>query len=303
MSFLRDKISVVFDVYQNKTTDLLLDRPLPPSTGFTSVTANIGTLQNKGFELVLNTINIDRAFKWTTSFNHATNRNEVISLNEDEPLGPFGRGGNMAIVGEPIGIFYGFNCLGVDPSTGNLVYEDIDGDGTLTDYDQKKIGDPNPDFTGGMTNTFAYKSFELSVFLNWVYGKDVFNATLIYLESGTGEDNQTANMVNRWKEPGDITQYPRVGDSYLSSRFIEDGSFLRIKNVTLSYNFKKELLQKIHLKTVKFYATIQNLYTFTKYTGMDPEVNYYGTDNIIMGTDFFTYPQSRTFLIGLNLGF
>lgn len=303
LSLLKDRISFAFDLYYNKTEDLLLDRPLPPSTGFTSVTANIGTLDNKGYELVLNTVNIDRAFKWTTSFNHASNRNKVTSLYEDQPLDGYGRGGNRVEVGEPIGIFYGYNCLGVDPTTGNLVYEDLTGDGTITADDRIKIGDPNPDFTGGMTNTFTYQSFELSVFLNWIYGNDIFNATLIYLESGTGEDNQTANMVNRWKEPGDITQYPRVGDSYQSSRFIEDGSFLRIKNITFSYNFNKELLKKIHIKTIKLYATVQNLYTFTKYTGMDPEVNYYGTSNIIMGTDFFTYPQSRTFLLGLNLGF
>jgi TonB-dependent starch-binding outer membrane protein SusC len=302
-ALLRDRISFTFDYYSNKTKDLLFERPLPPSTGFSSVTANIGNLENKGYEIVLNSINIDRTFKWTTSFNHASNQNKVTNLYQDQPLDDNGRGGNRVEVGEPIGIFYGYNCLGVDPTTGNLVYEDLNGDGTITADDRTKIGDPNPDFTGGMTNTFTYKSLELSVFLNWVYGNDIFNATLIYLESGTGEDNQTANMVNRWKEPGDITQYPRVGDTYLSSRFIEDGSFLRIKNVTFSYNFNKEFLKKIHIKTIKLYATVQNLFTFTKYSGMDPEVNYYGASNVIMGTDFFTYPQSRTFLLGLNLGF
>jgi len=125
---------------------------------------------------------------------------------------------------------------------------------------------------------------------------------MIYLESGVGEDNQTVNMVNRWQKPGDITQYPKAGDTFKSSRFIENGSFLRIKNVSLGYNLPKNAIKKLHIKSLRFYVTGQNLYTFTPYSGMDPEVNYYSTDNVVMGTDFFTYPQSRTFLFGLNIG-
>ncbi|MCX6278522.1 MAG: TonB-dependent receptor, partial [Bacteroidetes bacterium] len=131
-----------------------------------------------------------------------------------------------------------------------------------------------------------------------------FNGTLIYLESGTSEDNQTARMNGRWQKPGDITQFPRVGDSYKSSRFIEDGSFLRIKNITLSYNLNKKWAKKIGMKSAKIFGGIQNLFTFTNYTGMDPEVNYFGgSSNIIIGTDFFTYPQSRTILVGLTFVF
>jgi TonB-dependent starch-binding outer membrane protein SusC len=308
ISVLKDRLTLNADYYLNRTRDLLLDRPLPPSSGFYSITANIGTLENKGLELVLNTVNIDRKFKWTSSLNYASNRNKVTELYEGQPLDDYGRGGNRVQVGEPIGIFYGYVCLGVDPTTGNLVYDDINGDGIITTDDRTKIGDPNPEFTGGFTNTFSYKGFDLSVFLHMIYGNDVFNGTLIYLESGgfedgSGEDNQTTNMERQWKQPGDITDMPRAGDTKQSTRFIEDGSFLRIKNVTLGYNFSKELLNKIHLKSAKFYVSVQNLYTFTKYSGMDPEVNYNGgTSNIVQGTDFFTYPQARTFMIGLNLG-
>jgi hypothetical protein len=253
---------------------------------------------------VLNTLNIDKAFTWTSSLNFAMNRNKVLSLYEDQPIDDMGRGGNRVEVGQPIGIFYGLNCLGVDPTTGNLVYEDVNRDGIITSADRIKTGDPNPDFTAGFTNLFSYKNFELSIFLQAVYGNEIFNGTLIYLESGTGEDNQTARMNNRWKKPGDITQFPKTGDSYKSSRFIEDGSFLRVKNITLSYNFKKDWVKKIGMKSAKVYGTIQNLYTFTNYTGMDPEVNYYGgSSNIIIGTDFFTYPQSRTILVGLSFVF
>ncbi len=303
LGLFNDRVMLIADFYMNKTSDLLLERPLPSSSGYSSISSNIGSLENKGMELALNTTNIDRGFKWTSSLNFSANRNKVTSLYKDQPIDDYGRGGNRVEVGEPIGIFYGYNCLGVDPTTGDLVYEDINNDGVITADDRTKTGDPNPDFTFGFINNFSYKSFELSVFLQGVYGNEIFNGTLIYLESGSGEDNQTTNILRRWKKPGDITDIPRVGDSYKSSRYIEDGSFMRIKNVTLSYNFSKNFLDKIHIKTAKVYVTGQNLFTFTNYTGMDPEVNYYGASNIIMGTDFFTYPQSRTFLLGINIGF
>jgi TonB-linked SusC/RagA family outer membrane protein len=302
LAMFDNRVSLNADVYYNKTKDLLLDRPLPSSTGFTSITTNIGSLENKGIELALITENIRGIFKWNTSFNFSANRNKVLELYDNQPIDDQGRGGNRVQEGEPTGIFYGYRCLGVDPTTGNLVYDDIDGDKTITSNDRTRIGDPNPDFIAGLTNTFSYKNVDLSVFLHSIYGNDVFNGTLIYLESGSGEDNQTANMVNRWKKPGDITAYPRVGDTYKSSRFIENGSFLRIKNVTLGYNLPKNTAKKIRLKSARFYISGQNLYTFTAYTGMDPEVNYYSADNVVMGTDFFTYPQSRTFLFGLNIG-
>jgi hypothetical protein len=154
----------------------------------------------------------------------------------------------------------------------------------------------------GLTNNFSYKNFDLSVFLYMVQGNDVFNGTWIYLESGTGEDNQTTTMLRRWKQVGDITDVPRVGDTYKSSRFIENGSFMRIKNVTLGYNFPRHMIEKVKLKSLRLYVSGQNLFTYTSYTGMDPEVNYYSNDNIVMGTDFFTYPQSRTIMMGLNVG-
>jgi len=304
VSLFKNRISLSFDLYYNHTKDLLLERPIPSSSGFYLISSNIGQLQNKGLEVVLNTVNIDKAFVWTTSLNFAMNRNKVLSLYEDQPIDDMGRGGNRVEVGQPIGIFYGLNCLGVDPTTGNLVYEDVNHDGIITSADRIKTGDPNPDFTAGFTNVFSYKNFELTVFLQAVYGNEIFNGTLIYLESGTGEDNQTARMNGRWQKPGDITQFPKAGDSYKSSRFIEDGSFLRVKNITLSYNFKKEWIKKIGMKSAKVYGTVQNLFTFTNYTGMDPEVNYYGgSSNIIIGTDFFTYPQSRTILVGLSFVF
>ncbi len=303
LGLYNDRVTLNADYYFNKTKDLLLDRPIPPSNGFTAITSNIGTMENRGIELVLNATIIDKTFKWNLSGNYAANRNKVTSLYEDQPIDDLGRGGNRVEVGEPIGIFYGYRCLGVDPTTGNLVYDDINGDGTITADDRTKTGDPNPDFTYGFTNVFAYKNLQLSVFIQGTYGNDIYNGTLLYLGNLTAEDNQIAKMLNRWKQPGDITDVPRVGDQLTSSRFLEDGSFMRIKNVTLSYDFSKSTLEKVKMKTARVYVSIQNLFTLTEYTGMDPEVNYYGASNLIMGTDFFTYPQARTFMLGLNLGF
>lgn len=303
LAMFNNRIILNGDVYYNQTRDLLLARPLPPSTGFNSIYDNIGSLENKGFELALNTENLVREFQWNTAVVFAMNRNKVTTLYEGQPIADQGRGGNWVIEGEPIGIFYNYRCLGVDPTTGDLVYDDINKDGQINSADWTKIGDPNPDFTYGITNTFSYKNLDLAIFLQGTYGNDVFNGTMIYLESASGEDNQTTDVLRRWQKPGDITDMPRVGDTYKSSRFIENGSFMRIKNVTLGYNLPASLLSKARIKSARITISGQNLYTFTTYSGMDPEVNYYGNDNIIMGTDFFTYPQSRAVLFGLNIGF
>jgi TonB-linked SusC/RagA family outer membrane protein len=298
-----DRISLIADVYYNRTSDLLLERPLTLSSGFTTITANIGEMENKGVELVLNTENLKGDLSWTTSFNFSANRNKVLKMYNGQPITDQGRGNNWVMEDEPIGVFVGYVCLGVDPTTGNLVYEDLNDDGSITTDDRKIIGNPNPDFTLGLTNTFGYKGFDFSFFLHSIYGNDIFNGTRIYIEGPTDLDNQTTNVLRRWQKPGDITDIPRIGDDLKSSRFIENGSFLRIKNVTFGYTLPKDLLKKIYMKSARIYVSGQNLYTFTTYSGMDPEVNYASTDNIIMGTDFFTYPQSRTLLVGLNIGF
>jgi hypothetical protein len=303
LGLFNDRISLIADVYYNRTSDLLLARPLALSSGFTNITANIGEMENKGVEFVLNTDNLKGDLSWTTSFNFSANRNKVIKMYNGQPITDQGRGNNWVMEREPIGVFVGYVCLGVDPTTGNLVYEDLNGDGSITADDRKIIGNPNPDFTLGLTNTFGYKGFDFSFFLHSIYGNDIFNGTRIYIEGPTDLDNQTTSVLRRWQKPGDVTDIPRIGDDLKSSRFIENGSFLRIKNVTLGYTLPKDLLKRIYMKSARIYVSGQNLYTFTTYSGMDPEVNYASTDNIIMGTDFFTYPQSRIILVGLNIGF
>lgn len=303
LGLFADRLTLTADFYMNSTKDLLLFRPLPSSSGYTGIYSNIGELENKGVELTLTTVNLNKTLKWETSFNVSLNRNKVTKLYDGQPIDDIGRGGNRVMEGEPIGIFYGYNWLGVDPTTGSLVYEDINKDGQLTNDDRMKIGDPNPDFYGGINNTFTLYSFDLSVLLTYSIGNDIFNGMRIYAEQVTGIDNQLTTVLTHWTKPGDITNIPLAGDTYASSRFIEDGSYLKVKNITLGYKLPKSLASKLKMRSLRAFATVQNLYTFTPYTGMDPEVNYAGNDALRLGTDFYTYPQARSFVVGLTLGF
>ncbi|OYT17719.1 MAG: SusC/RagA family TonB-linked outer membrane protein [Bacteroidetes bacterium 4572_77] len=308
MSFLDNRISITFDYYNKYTKDLLLYRPIPQSSGFSSIISNIGEMKNNGVELSLSAKIIDSDFIWSFTTNLSHNKNEITKLYNNQPIEQIGRGENSVRVGEPIGVFYNYESLGVDPSTGDLVFNDIDGDGKITENDRKVIGDPNPDLFGGITNEFSYNNFTLSLFFQFSYGNDVFNGTRRYIESMKGQDNQLHDIINRWRQAGDISSIPRATTADLnnndraSSRFIEDGSYMRLKNLKLSYNFNKKWLNKIKINKFEVYIMTQNLLTFTNYSGMDPEVNYAGTDNLRYGTDFFTYPSARTISFGLNLG-
>lgn len=311
LGLFKNRIFITADYYNKQTKDLLLDRPLPLSSGFSSITENIGSVENKGVEISVSTNNLTGQLEWNTQFNISVNRNKVVKLYNDQPIDDIGRGSNRIEEGEPIGIFYSYKSLGVDPSTGDIVFADMNHDGMITDADRTKIGDPNPGFIGGMTNTLKYKGFDLSIFLQFSYGNDVFNGSRLFLESLQGGDNQLEAITRRWTKPGDITDIPRATsdpvkaaeNKRVSSRFIEDGSYLRVKNLTLGYTFDKGLISKLHLSTLRLYFTTQNLFTFTWYTGLDPEVNYAGNDNAIIGTDFFTYPQARSYNFGINLKF
>jgi hypothetical protein len=196
----------------------------------------------------------------------------------------------------------------VDPSTGDIVFDDVNGDGLINAEDRVKIGDPNPKLTGGFTNNIIYRQFELSVFLQFSYGNDIFNGNRIFIEAMKGSDNQSTAILRRWREPGDLTDIPRAtendpnNNNRISSRFVEDGSYLRVKNLTFSYILSQQLAERLKVRNARVYVSAQNLLTFTNYSGMDPEVNYTGDNNLLRGTDFFTYPQARTISVGLNLG-
>ena len=311
LGVFENRIFLTADYYNKQTKDLLLARPLPESSGFTSITENIGEIENKGFEIGINTNNLTGTLKWTTSINLSANRNKVLKLYNGQALDDIGRGSNRVEEGEPIGIFYSYKWLGVDPSTGDVVYADVTKSNGITADDRTKVGDPHPDFIGGITNTLSYKGIDLSLFMQFSYGNDVFNGSRLFLESLQGGDNQLEDVIRRWQKPGDITDIPRATNDpvkaaenkRVSSRFIEDGSYLRVKNLTIGYTFPNSLIGKLRLASLRVYFSGQNLLTFTNYSGLDPEVNYLGNDNTVIGTDFFTYPQARSYNFGVNLKF
>jgi TonB-linked SusC/RagA family outer membrane protein len=320
-----DRISGEIDYYVKNTTDLLLNVPIPSTSGYTVQYRNIGEMQNKGIELVINTSNLTGKFKWNTSFNFARNRNKIIDMEGQIIQSTSSRYLNQARAGQPIGVFYGVEYAGVDPNTGNALYykNTVNADGTIdrsttTSFSAASrtfVGDPNPDFIGGVTNTFSYKGFELSVLVQFVKGNDIYNAGGGFMSAnGLYEDNQTRDQMNYWKQPGDITNVPRPvlytqNGTRPSSRYITDGSYTRVKNVMLSYNLPAAIASKVKLSSARIYMSAQNLFTFTKYNGWDPEVStdFLTTDNqganVYQGVDFYAAPQPKTITFGLNLGF
>ena len=310
---LNGRIKLTADAYVKRTKDLLYNAPLPTSSGFDRALQNIGEIENKGFELGINTINLDSNFKWSSGLNISFNRNEVINLiGEDILLGSIAGRGNAVLLKEglPLGTLYGYIFGGVDPATGNAYYIDKNGNSTFTpsDDDRVVIGDANPDFIYAINNSFSYKGFGLQILLEGSYGNDMLNATRIETEGMIDPKNQSIEVLHRWKQPGDITDIPRASfgntdNSRISTRFIEDGSYLRFKAVTFSYNFNQKIIEKLKLSNFKLYVTGENLITLTNYSGYDPEVNAYGGANVERGIDFGTYPQSRTLLFGMNVSF
>jgi len=293
-------VAVRADYYYKKTKDLLLQKPMPASSGYVFVMSNIGKLQNQGFEAIVTTPIIKGSFNWDATLNFTANRNKVIELYQDQPITNIGRAGSSIAVGEPVSFFYGFNVLGVNPDDGNLIYEDLNQDGKITDLDRMKIGSPHPDFYGGIGSNFTYKGFCLNLLFSYSYGNEIFNSTRIYSET-ISQSNQTTAILLRWQNPGDITNVPKasVYNQFTSSRFVEDGSFIRLKNIRFSYELPVVLISKAGLKRLELFIAGKNLLTFTRYSGIDPEVNYNGLNAIALGTDFFTCPQSKSLLFGL----
>jgi len=312
-SFFESRLIFIADAYIKNTSDLLLNVQLPRSTGFNEGIQNIGELQNKGLEFQLSSINTQGELQWSTDFNLSLNRNNVVNIIGEEIIagGIAGRGDvSYSIEGQPLGMFYGYVYGGVDPETGNSFYIDKNGESTFTPAadDRKFIGNPHPNIIYGMTNTLSYKNFDLSIFLRGVQGNDVFNATRIETEGMTDAKNQSLAVADRWRSPGDVTSIPRASwgntnNSRISTRFVEDGSFLRVQALTVGYNAPPSLLSNFKLTGLRAYVTGENLFTLTGYKGFDPEVNAFGGSNTVMGVDFGTYPQTRNLIFGLNVSF
>jgi len=317
---LKNRINGEIDYYEKNTTGLLLNVNVPGTTGFATQLKNVGSLTNKGFEFVLNTDNLVGQFKWKTSFNASTNANKITNLQGQVIEGGLS---NMsrAVEGEPLGVFYTVEYAGVDKANGDaLFYKNTkNADGSLSRettnvYSQAQrvvVGSPLPKWIGGITNTFSYKGIELSVFFNGVFGNKLnfYGVGRFSSANGRYEDNQTVNQLDAWTPQNTDTKVPQArlffnNGAQASSRFIEDGSFVRLRNVTLAYNLPKSLLSKVKISNVRLYVTGQNLLTFTKYSGWDPEVNADDVvSNIALGYDFYTTPQAKVIMGGLNISF
>lgn len=312
LALYNSRFIVALDAYYKKTSDLLLTVSLPANVNLPGgITRNDGEMINKGLELLLTSHNLTGKFKWDTDFNISKNINKLtkLGLNKVYYYAEMYETKENAVIlkeGLPLGTFFGYISEGVDPETGNIIYTDINQNGETDPGDRTIIGNAQPDFIYGLTNSFSYGDFGLSIFFQGSQGNDIFNASRIDTEGMNDFRNQSKVVLNRWKRPGMITDIPRVGNSenlHNSTRFIEDGSYLRLKSVTLTYDLKKRWLQKSHLSKVQLYVTGQNLFTLTRYMGYDPEVNAYGGNAVVQGIDYGTYPQSKSVICGLNIEF
>ena len=315
-----NRITGEIDYYIKKTSGLLLNVNIPATTGFSSQVRNVGKLENKGWEFVINSQNLVGAFKWSTNVNLALNKGKVTDIQ-----GQIIEGGvsnmNRVEEGYNVGVFFTPEFAGVDPANGNALFykNTLKADGsrdrtTTSNYSEASrvvVGDPNPDLIYGFTNNFSWKGFDASIFFNGVAGNqnNIYGMGRYSSASMLYEDNNTVDQLRRWRKPGDVTDIPqvrlyRVNGSQASSRYIVSGAYMRLRNVSLGYTFNADMLRRVKIEKLRVYVSAQNLATFTKYPYWDPEVNADDFDsNIAKGNDFYTPPQPRTFLIGLNVNF
>ena len=337
--FVQGRYGVTFDIYQKQTSDLLLFTPLPTTSGFSGFLSNIGGLRNRGLELAISSRNTTGAFIWETDLNFSMNRNEITELSSGEDIPVPGvlqvpSGWSILREGESIGTFFGLVSDGIfqtddeaangpalkaqTPKAGDRKYKDINGrdaegnltgqpDGVIDEADRTIIGNANPDFTWGMTNKFSWKGIDLSVFIQGVHGNDIVNAYLFEIGSLNAETNALKEFYdNRWTAENPNNEYPKLNPSErntFSDAQVEDGSFIRIKNITLGYTLPASVIQKAKLSRCRIYASVNNLQTFTDYRGYDPEVNAFGQNALLQGIDYGGYPLARTIIGGIQIGF
>ena len=369
LSLFQNRIEFIADVYYKKTKDLLLQLPLPSylgSAGAGSASnpwANVGSLENKGIELTLNTVNIDKkGFQWRSNFVFSLNRNKVLELDTESAsiektysVGSENSVVTRTVVGQPIGQFWGYKVIGrfdkaedfyykdkegnVKPVAlpagssieegktwiGDYIFADLNNDGVIDNNDCTFIGNPEPKFTYGIGNTFSWKGFDLTIFLSGSYGNDVLNYNRRYIENPRVNSNLLKSAANyavleriNPDGPDDFrnlrvantsTTLPRISASTtnannrVSDLYIEDGSYLRIQNISLGYTLPKKWVNKLNLQNVKVYANLQNVYTWTNYSGYDPEVGCMYGDALMNGLDYGRYPSPRIYTFGLNVSF
>ncbi len=309
-SMFNSRLNVTLDGYYKYTTNLLMYVPLPSPNP--SIYRNEGEMSNWGLELAISSVNIDRGdWRWTTDFNISTNRNrlEKLSLQQVYYYTQTSEALSEYVVrmtpGQPLSMFWGYTAQGVDPETGMIIYEDLNGDGKINVSDKHYIGDANPLFTAGMTNNISWKGLNLSILLTSSVGNDIYNASKIEMIGMYSGANQIKDATRRWRVPGQVTDIPKAGELdnlKASTRWVEDGSYLKVKNITLSYDIVHPALRKAGISKIRPYVTLDNMITLTKYSGYDPEMSQY-TSATSMGIDWGTYPCVKTVLFGVNVEF
>jgi len=302
-----NRVLITADYYLKKTRDLLSTVSLPSSLGYTNTTMNVGSIQNQGLELGIDAVAINSGdFHWDLNANIAFNRNKVLSLYGGEDI----LRDNIGVIivtdatsilreGRPVGQFWGYREAGYD-ANGFIVFEDTNQDGSLTQADKTYIGDPNPNFLYGLNSVMTYKGFEFSMFWQGSQGNDIFNASAITntMDYGFGLNMPKSVFYNHWTPDNPDAAYPKISlrsPVRMSDRFIEDGSYLRLKNISLAYNLNTELIQSKVFRHIQIYVSGQNLLTFTKYSWWDPETNF--------RIDHNSYPVSKSVTAGIKLGF
>ena len=325
MGFFDSRIAFTTDYYYKKTIDLLYSSEIPYTTGYPVYLENIGSMKNSGVELSLRTANLIGRFKWNTDFNISFNNNRILDLggktlyidNDTYKL----KIGSWSVIqeGEQMGSFFGLEADGIwqlDEASeaarygdvpGDFKYVDQNNDGVIDANDRKIIGHALPKFFWGMNNTFSYGNLTLDIFIQGQHGNQILNSNRFELESGNGLSNASVDMLNRWTPENPSNEFPRANRNadYLkmSDRYLEDGSYIRVKVITLSYNLPAAWMKTLRLDNARFYVTGENLLTFTKYTGFDPEVSRFGFDNTRMGYDYGGYPSAKTYILGVILNF
>jgi TonB-linked SusC/RagA family outer membrane protein len=321
LGILGNRIFFTYDYYTKTTDDLLFNVPVPTYTGFSNLQANIGKLKFWGHEFLVSSRNLVNKLKWNTDFNISFNKNRVEQLGTANASLGGGTSRNITKVGEPIGMLWGYVFNGIymtkadfdasprfqTSNVGTAKMKDVNGDGVITVDDRTIIGNPNPDFIYGITNTFFYDNFDLSIVASGSAGNDIMNTALEYTNNLDGVFNVTRNVANRWKSeqsPGNgLIPRTLAGTTGLfrnaNSGWVTDGSHLIIKNISLGYNVP--IRNRQTLKSIRVYGSIQQAFVFTKYEGSNPEVNTGGSDPLQQGLDQGAYPVPRTFTIGVNV--
>lgn len=313
-AILDNRIKITFDYYRKETSDLLNRVQLPASLGYDAVLRNVGKVENKGFEIGVDANILEGPVQWNVSANFSRTRNKVLKLYGGQDI--FGSSlytGNINDVinllreGQPMGIFYGYREIGFDDK-GIPVFEDVNKSGGISAADKVYIGNPNPDFIYGFNSTVAYKGFEFSLFIQGSQGNDVFNLNkAVTLDQGMGLNMPAEVWTNHWTPTNTNAKYPKLTRSLpgnITSRFVEDGSYLRFKNIQLAYNITGNSIRAKWLRNIQLYASAQNMITITNYSWLDPEMNVYGGGNSInQGIDYFSYPTAKSFTFGIRCGF